>query len=80
MQDTHEGLNIVPGIIRIYGYVKTEGSGNLLICKKGAGPYKIVGACIDETMASFDSLAPNFENANLSLSTLLSREHEVAIR
>jgi hypothetical protein len=48
-QDVHENL---PRIICTYGYVKTEGSGNFLICKEGFYPYKIIGACIDESMAS----------------------------
>jgi hypothetical protein len=51
MHDIQEGLSTIPGIIRTYGYVKTEGSGNLLICRKGFDPYKIIGACIDESMA-----------------------------
>ncbi|KAI9172579.1 hypothetical protein HJFPF1_02085 [Paramyrothecium foliicola] len=34
---------------RDYGFVDTEGSGNLLICRKHPmDPYKIVGVCVDE--------------------------------
>jgi hypothetical protein len=35
--------------MRDYGYVDSEGSGNLLICRNNPiGDYKIVGVCIDE--------------------------------
>lgn len=36
-------------MMRDYGYVKTGGSGNLLICRnKPFGDHKIIGVCIDE--------------------------------
>ncbi|ROT37704.1 hypothetical protein SODALDRAFT_334834 [Sodiomyces alkalinus F11] len=37
------------GMTRDYGYVDTDGSGNLLICRNHPiDPYRIVGVCIDE--------------------------------
>ncbi|KAJ3456221.1 hypothetical protein MRS44_016244 [Fusarium solani] len=39
----------VTDMMRDYGYVHTEGSGNLLLSRKHVlDPYKIVGVCIDE--------------------------------
>ena len=39
--------------MRDYGYVDTEGSGNLLICRKHPmDPYKIIGVCIDPVIAN----------------------------
>jgi hypothetical protein len=38
---------------RSYGYVETQGIGNLLICRwHPMGKYKIIGVCIDEAMAN----------------------------
>lgn len=40
-------------MMRDYGYVNTWGSGNLLICRNHPmGPYKIVGVCIDKSIAN----------------------------
>ena len=40
-------------VMRGYGYVPTGGSGNLLICRNHPmGRYKIIGVCIDETIAN----------------------------
>lgn len=39
--------------MRDYGYVDTEGSGNLLICRNHlADPYRIIGACLDKRMVT----------------------------
>lgn len=44
--DTMDGM-------RDYGYVDTEGSGNLLICRKHPmDPYRIIGVCIDQYIPS----------------------------
>lgn len=41
----------VTDTMRDYGYVRTGGSGNLLLCRKHkVDPYKIVGVCIDEVI------------------------------
>lgn len=37
--------------LRDYGYVNTDGSGNILICRNNPlGQYKVIGVCIDEWM------------------------------
>ncbi|KAI9774062.1 MAG: hypothetical protein M1840_005155 [Geoglossum simile] len=39
-------------IMRGYGYIETEGSGNLLICRNSPRDlYKIIGVCVDEFIA-----------------------------
>jgi hypothetical protein len=44
--------------MRDYGYVDTEGSGNLLICRKHPmDPYKIIGVCIDPVIANKKGLS-----------------------
>jgi len=43
----------VAAVARDYGYVDMDGSGNLLICRNHPiDPYRIVGVCIDESIAS----------------------------
>ncbi|KAH7129544.1 heterokaryon incompatibility protein-domain-containing protein [Dactylonectria estremocensis] len=40
-------------MMKDYGYVDTDGCGNLLICRKHPmGPYKVVGVCIDQFIPS----------------------------
>jgi hypothetical protein len=43
----------ITDIIRDYGYVETEGNGNLLVCRNNPlDQYKIIGVCIDEYIAN----------------------------